>query len=84
MYSMKHTKFLLYGIMKLFIKEVINRGVEENDELLFSYNMKTAIFLFLQQYSLSECNSHTKLFCSFSRFALNLSSDGCTRVFVYT
>lgn len=69
-YSMNHSQFLLYGLMKLFMKEVINRGVEENDELLCSYHMKTAVFWVLQQSVLPECNSRSFLQCFWICFKL--------------
>lgn len=69
-YAMNHSQFLLYGLMKLFMKEVINRDVEENDELLCSYHMKTAVFWVLQQNSLSECNSQNFLQCFWICFKL--------------
>lgn len=68
--SMNHSQFLLYGLMKLFLKEVINKDVEEYDELLCSYHMKTAIFWVLQQNSLPECNSQSFLQCFWIRFKL--------------
>lgn len=42
--SMSHCQFLLYGIMKMFLKEVVNKGLKENEKLLCSYHMKTALF----------------------------------------
>lgn len=69
-YAMNHSQFLLYGLMKLFMKEVINRDVEENDEWLCSYHMKTAVFWVLQQNSLSECNSQNFLQCFWICFKL--------------
>lgn len=69
-YAMNHSQFLLYGLMKLFMKEVINRDVEENDELLCSYHMKTAVFWVLKQNSLSECNSQNFMQCFLICFKL--------------
>ena len=43
-YAMNHTQFLTYGLLKLFVKD-INNGLSENEKLLCSYHMKTAIFL---------------------------------------
>ena len=40
---MNHTQFLIYALMKLFVKE-INRGSTEEDAILSSYHMKTVIF----------------------------------------
>ncbi|XP_078321146.1 uncharacterized protein LOC111114539 [Crassostrea virginica] len=46
-YAMNHTQFLTYGLLKLFVKE-INKGLSENEKLLCSYHMKTAIFWTIQ------------------------------------
>ncbi|XP_062588849.1 uncharacterized protein LOC134250500 [Saccostrea cucullata] len=43
--SMNHTQFLCYGILKIFLKEVINFRVEP---LLCSYFMKTTMFWMIQ------------------------------------
>nr|XP_022308613.1 uncharacterized protein LOC111114553 isoform X1 [Crassostrea virginica] len=45
---MNHTQFLTYGLLKLFVKE-INNGLSENEKLLCSYHMKTAIFWTIQR-----------------------------------
>nr|XP_019919930.2 uncharacterized protein LOC109617724 [Crassostrea gigas] len=51
-YAMNHSQFLTYGLLKLFVKEVINQQSEETNELLCSYHMKTAIFWAIQQNTL--------------------------------
>ncbi|XP_052691023.1 uncharacterized protein LOC128168902 [Crassostrea angulata] len=49
-YSMNHTQVLTYGLLKLFLKEIINNGLRrEEDKLLCSYHMKTAVFWAIQQ-----------------------------------
>ncbi|XP_065945016.1 uncharacterized protein [Magallana gigas] len=48
-YSMNHCQFLTYGLLKLFLKEVINQQSDETSKLLCSYHMKTAIFWAIQQ-----------------------------------
>ncbi|XP_062578695.1 uncharacterized protein LOC134240634 [Saccostrea cucullata] len=48
-YSMNHCQFLTYGLLKLFLKESINNGLSDEDKLLCSYHMKTAIFWAIQQ-----------------------------------
>ncbi|XP_062602915.1 uncharacterized protein LOC134264666 [Saccostrea cucullata] len=48
-YSMNHCQFLTYGLLKLFLKEVINNELSEDDKLLCSYHMKTAVFWVLQK-----------------------------------
>ncbi|XP_061185820.1 uncharacterized protein LOC133193923 [Saccostrea echinata] len=52
-YSMNHYQFLTYGLLKIFLKEVINNGPDEN-KLLCSYHMKTAIFWAIQ-YNIIPC-----------------------------
>jgi hypothetical protein len=48
--DMNHTQFLIYGLLKLFLKEVINYGVEE--PLLCSYFLKTTVFWMIQMGSI--------------------------------
>ncbi|XP_052711982.1 uncharacterized protein LOC128186238 [Crassostrea angulata] len=48
-YSMNHCQFLTYGLLKLFLKEVLNQQSEETNKLLCSYHMKTTIFWAIQQ-----------------------------------
>eukprot|EP00105_Crassostrea_gigas_P037692 XP_019921840.1 PREDICTED: uncharacterized protein LOC105326143 isoform X1 [Crassostrea gigas] len=50
--AMNHSQFLTYGLLKLFLKEVINQQSEETNELLCSYHMKTTIFWAVQQNTL--------------------------------
>eukprot|EP00105_Crassostrea_gigas_P003143 XP_011415895.1 PREDICTED: uncharacterized protein LOC105319870 [Crassostrea gigas] len=47
--SMNHTQFLTYGLLKLFLNEIINNGLRNEDKLLCSYHMKTAVFWAIQQ-----------------------------------
>nr|XP_034314499.1 uncharacterized protein LOC105322764 [Crassostrea gigas] len=51
-YAMNHCQFLTYGLLKLFLKEVINKQSEETNELLCSYHMKTTVFWAIQQNTL--------------------------------
>nr|XP_034306416.1 uncharacterized protein LOC117682586 [Crassostrea gigas] len=53
-YSMNHSQFLIYGLLKCFLKEVINQQSEETNKLLCSYHMKTTIFWAIQQNTLSQ------------------------------
>ncbi|XP_062616159.1 uncharacterized protein LOC134277879 [Saccostrea cucullata] len=46
--SMSHCQFLMYGLLKLFLTECINSGLSEEDKLLCSYHMKTAVFWVIQ------------------------------------
>ncbi|XP_065944503.1 uncharacterized protein [Magallana gigas] len=51
-YSMNHCQFLTYGLLKLFLKEVINQQSEGTNKLLCSYHMKTTVFWAIQQNTL--------------------------------
>nr|XP_022319510.1 uncharacterized protein LOC111122182 [Crassostrea virginica] len=53
-YSMNHTQFLTYGLLKLFVKD-FNNGLREKEKLLCSYHMKTAIFWTIQQNTIDWC-----------------------------
>ncbi|XP_062571137.1 uncharacterized protein LOC134233162 [Saccostrea cucullata] len=48
-YAMNHCQYLTYGLLKLFLTEIINNGVGDDDKLLCSYHMKTAAFWVVQQ-----------------------------------
>ncbi|XP_062606044.1 uncharacterized protein LOC134267848 [Saccostrea cucullata] len=48
-YAMNHCQFLTYGLLKLFLTEIINNGVGDEDKLLCSYHTKTAVFWVIQQ-----------------------------------
>ena len=48
LYIMNHTQFLTYGLLKLFMKDM-NSRLSENEKLLCSYHIKTAIFWAIQQ-----------------------------------
>jgi hypothetical protein len=50
-YSMNHTQFLVYGLLKIFLKEIINDGV--NEPLLCSYFLKTTLFWMIQEGSVT-------------------------------
>ncbi|XP_034303464.2 uncharacterized protein [Magallana gigas] len=50
--SMNHCQFLTYGLLKLFLKDVMNQQSEETNKLLCSYHMKTTIFWVIQQNTL--------------------------------
>ncbi|XP_052719433.1 uncharacterized protein LOC128191417 [Crassostrea angulata] len=53
-YSMNHCQFLTYGLLKLFLKEVINQQAKDTNKLLCSYHMKTTVFWAIQQNLLSH------------------------------
>ncbi|XP_061167202.1 uncharacterized protein LOC133176047 [Saccostrea echinata] len=46
--SMNHCQFLVYGLLKIYLKEVINNGLDDKDKLLCSYHVKTAVFWMIQ------------------------------------
>nr|XP_022339737.1 uncharacterized protein LOC111134717 [Crassostrea virginica] len=52
-YAMNHTQFLTYGLLKFFVKE-FNKGKSEEEKLLCSYHMKTAIFWAIQQDTIAQ------------------------------
>ncbi|XP_078337298.1 uncharacterized protein LOC144626653 [Crassostrea virginica] len=52
-YSMNHTQFLTYGLLKYFVKE-FNNGLCEEEKLLCSYHMKTAIFWAVQHNTIAH------------------------------
>ncbi|XP_065933663.1 uncharacterized protein [Magallana gigas] len=52
--SMNHCQFLIYGLLKLFLKEVMNQQSEETNKLLCSYHMKTTVFWAIQQNTLPQ------------------------------
>ncbi|XP_052721361.1 uncharacterized protein LOC128192602 [Crassostrea angulata] len=49
---MNHCQFLTYGLLKIFLKEVVNQQSEDTNKLLCSYHMKTTIFWAIQQNTL--------------------------------
>ncbi|XP_062568673.1 uncharacterized protein LOC134230835 [Saccostrea cucullata] len=60
-YSMDHSQFLTYGLLKIFLKETINSGFETHDKLLCSYHMKTVVFWAIQQNNVPNWCPHTLL-----------------------
>nr|XP_022335968.1 uncharacterized protein LOC111132453 [Crassostrea virginica] len=52
-YALNHTQFLTYGLLKCFVKE-FNNGFGEQDKLLCSYHMKTAVFWAIQQNTIAH------------------------------
>ncbi|XP_062613010.1 uncharacterized protein LOC134274796 [Saccostrea cucullata] len=61
---MNHAQFLCYGLLKIFLKEVINCG---EDELLCSYYMKTTMFWMMQLGQVRWCPNNL-LDCFWSCF----------------
>ncbi|XP_062618592.1 uncharacterized protein LOC134280185, partial [Saccostrea cucullata] len=53
--AMNHCQFLTYGLLKLFLREIIHyRLSDDHDKLLCSYHMKTAVFWAIQQNTLQH------------------------------
>nr|XP_022331450.1 uncharacterized protein LOC111129378 [Crassostrea virginica] len=48
-HTMNHCQFLTYGLLKIFLKEVINKQLDETNKLLCSYHIKTVVFWVIQQ-----------------------------------
>ncbi|XP_078320726.1 uncharacterized protein LOC111115572 isoform X2 [Crassostrea virginica] len=46
---MNHCQFLTFGLLKIFLKEVIDKQSNETKKLLCSYHMKTLVFWVIQQ-----------------------------------
>lgn len=47
--SLDHPQFLTYCLLKVILSEVINKGLGDEDKLLCSYYMKTAVFWVIQE-----------------------------------
>jgi hypothetical protein len=71
-YSMNHGQFLTYGLMKLFLKQVINNGVGVDEKLLCSYHMKTAVFWMIQTNTIPHWCPQNLLTCFWYCFKLIL------------
>ncbi|XP_062577608.1 uncharacterized protein LOC134239440 [Saccostrea cucullata] len=71
-YSMNHCQFLIYGLLKLFLEEVINNGLNSEDKILCSYHMKTAVFWAIQQNKISHWSPQNLLQCFWVCFKLIL------------
>ncbi|XP_062615957.1 uncharacterized protein LOC134277645 [Saccostrea cucullata] len=71
-YSMNHSQFLIYGLLKIFLKEVINHEVDAQDKLLCSYHMKTSIFWAIQKNTMHHWCPKNLLKCFWVCFKLLL------------
>ncbi|XP_062587369.1 uncharacterized protein LOC134249009 [Saccostrea cucullata] len=67
-YSMNHTQFLCSGLLKMFLKEVINSN--EGSPILCSYFTKTAVFLVIQYNSFLTWTPENILPCFWECFKL--------------
>ncbi|XP_056006118.1 uncharacterized protein LOC125657819 [Ostrea edulis] len=63
--TMNHTQFLVYGLLKIFLKEIVNDGVEE--PLLCSYFLKTTVFWMIREGSV-EWSPNNLLNCFWKCF----------------
>ncbi|XP_061165222.1 uncharacterized protein LOC133174174 [Saccostrea echinata] len=72
-YSMNHCQFLTYGLLKLFLNEVINFEQRDESKLLCSYHMKTAIFWVLQENKIPHWCPRNFLECFWVCFKLILN-----------
>lgn len=71
-YAMNHAQFLTYGLLKLFLKEIVNKGLRDEDKLLCSYHIKTAVFWAIQQNTLPHWCPQNLLDCFWVCFKLLL------------
>ncbi|XP_062610279.1 uncharacterized protein LOC134272059 [Saccostrea cucullata] len=60
------------NVLKLLLTEIINNGIRDNDKLLCSYHMKTAVFWVIQQNTLQHWCPQTLLECFWVCFKLIL------------
>ncbi|XP_062603289.1 uncharacterized protein LOC134265062, partial [Saccostrea cucullata] len=85
-YSMNYCQFLTYGLLKLFLKESINNGLSDEDKLLCSYHMKTAVFWAIQQNTLPNWHPQNFLQCFWVCFKLILKwvyEGACPNFFIF-
>ncbi|XP_078330641.1 uncharacterized protein LOC144624629 [Crassostrea virginica] len=59
--SLNHSQFLVYGLLRLFLKEVLNGGQSENEQILSSYHLKTAVFWLVQLHPTLDWSQHNFL-----------------------
>ncbi|XP_062572653.1 uncharacterized protein LOC134234594 [Saccostrea cucullata] len=71
-YTMNHCQFLTYGLLKLFLTEIINNGLGGDDKLLCSYHMKTVVFWVIQQNVIPHWSPQNLLGCFWVCFKLIL------------
>ncbi|XP_062569863.1 uncharacterized protein LOC134231929 isoform X1 [Saccostrea cucullata] len=72
--AMNHCQFLTYGLLKLFLKEIINNdnAISTGDKLLCSYHMKTAVFWVAQRNTIPHWCPQNLLECFWVCFKLIL------------
>ena len=82
-HAMNHTQFLCYGLLKIFLKEVMDANLETKG-LLCSYFLKTAIFWEITTTS-NQWNPSTILSCfwnCFRRLLMWISCSYCPNFFI--
>lgn len=67
-YSFNHSQFLCYGLLKLFLKEVIN--VNNKSPVLCSYFLKTAMFWVIQNDRAIRWTPENFMYCFWNSFKL--------------
>ncbi|XP_062618751.1 uncharacterized protein LOC134280359 [Saccostrea cucullata] len=67
-WAMNHSQFLCYGLLKFFLKEVINS--QNNNSILCSYFIKTSVFWVIQSDSVSIWKEEKLLFYFWKCFKL--------------
>lgn len=67
-YSFNHSQFLCYGLLKLFLKEVIN--VNNKTPVLCSYFLKTAMFWVIQNDRAIRWTPENFMYCFWNSFKL--------------
>ncbi|XP_062595445.1 uncharacterized protein LOC134256798, partial [Saccostrea cucullata] len=72
-HTMNHCQFLSYGLLKLFLNEVINFKLNDESKLLCSYHVNTANFWMLQENIMSQWNPQNLLECFWICFKLILN-----------
>ncbi|XP_062616450.1 uncharacterized protein LOC134278146 [Saccostrea cucullata] len=83
--AMNHCQFLTYGLLKLFLTEVINNGLGDDDKLLCSYHMKTTVFWVIQQNTIPHWCPQNLLECFWVCFKLILKwvyEGACPNFFI--
>ena len=70
--SLNHSQFLVYGLLKLFLKEVLNEGLSEDDKILCSYHLKTAVFWLVQLHPKLDWSPSNFLQCFWVGFKIIL------------
>ncbi|XP_062579460.1 uncharacterized protein LOC134241421 [Saccostrea cucullata] len=84
-FAMNHCQFLTYGLLKLFLTEIINTDLSDIDKLLCSYHMKTAVFWVIQQNTIPHWCPQNLLECFLVCFKLILKwvyEGACPNFFI--